>query len=314
MHSIIKRDLGFWRRGVKQMQRIAWEELNPIVNYANTLKCEPGFQFGPRTISNHQFIYVAKGRGSAEIEKREYHAEKGALFYYGPGVIHTFIADQSDPFELYGVHFTWHAELAAVKDLQSIIDVSRRATSATSLQNLIVIGDKGLDELKLGDYMNVLGTGIADLLLDIIKQFRNDSEKSAVANRGLLLHLLLLLHRHTHTVAPTFSPFVKLLFDVKAKLETAAMASYSRKWLSEWSGYNEDYLSRCFHEQFGIPPHQYHLLQKISKAKELLEHTDYSASLIAEKLNLSSVHYFCRLFKNQTTYTPLGYRKMCRMV
>ncbi|QGQ94477.1 AraC family transcriptional regulator [Paenibacillus psychroresistens] len=296
------------------MQRIAWDLLNPIVNYANILQCEPSFQFGPRTISNHQFIYVSKGSGNVEIETREYSAGKGDLFYYGPEVIHTFKADQLDPFELYGVHFTWHDKLTAVKAPQSIIDVSRRTTSTSALQNLMVIGDKGLDELKIGDQINVYGTGIAELLLDIIKQFRNDSEKSSIANRGLFLHLLLLLHRHTHTVAPSFSPFVKLLFDVKIKLESTALLPYSRKWLTEWSGYNEDYLSRCFHEQFGIPPHQYHLLQKISKAKELLEHSDFTVSLIAEQLSLSSVHYFCRLFKNQTTYTPLGYRKMCRMV
>jgi AraC-like DNA-binding protein len=302
------------KESVEMIQRLTWEELNPIVNYANTLQCEPGFQFGPRIISNHQFIYVSKGRGNAEIERREYIAEEGSLFYYGPGVIHSFKADQAEPFELYGIHFTWNAELAAVKEPQSVVDVPRRALSMPPLQNLMIVGDKGLDELKLGECMQVLETGIPILMLDIIKQFRNDSEKSALANRALILHMLLLLHRHTHSVAPTFSQFVKLLFDVKGKLDKAAYLSYSRKWLTEWSGYNEDYFSRSFHEQFGIPPHQYHLLQKISKAKELLEHTELSVSAIAEKLNLSSVHYFCRLFKNQTAYTPLGYRKMCRMV
>jgi AraC-like DNA-binding protein len=296
------------------MQRIAWDKLNPIVHYANILRCEPGFQFGPRTISNHQFIYVSKGMGKAEIERREYTAQKGDLFYYGPGVIHTFWADDSEPFELYGIHFTWHAELADVKEPQTIADVPRRSASIPSLENRMVIGEKGLDEFKIEDCINVLATSIPELMLDIVKQYRNDSEKSALANRALILHILLLLHRHTHTVAPTFSPFVKLLFDVKAKLEATASLPYSRKWLTEWSGYNEDYFSRSFHGQFGIPPHQYHLMQKINKAKELLEHTDYSASVIAENLNLSSVHYFCRLFKNQTSYTPLGYRKMCRMV
>jgi AraC-like DNA-binding protein len=302
------------KQGVEKMQRITWNELNPIVNYANILQCEPGFQFGPRIISNHQFIYVSKGRGNAEIERREYLAEEGSLFYYGPGVIHSFKADQMEPFELYGIHFTWNAELAAVKEPLSIVDVPLRATSSPPLLNLMIIGDKGLDELKMSENMSVQGTGIPVLMLDIIKHFRNDSEKSALANRELFLHMLLLMHRYIHTAAPTVSPFVKLLFDVKGKLDKAAYVSYSRKWLSEWSGYNEDYFSRSFHEQFGVPPHQYHLMQKISKAKELLEHTELSASAIAEKLNLSSVHYFCRLFKNQTSYTPIGYRKMCRKV
>jgi AraC-like DNA-binding protein len=296
------------------MQRILWNELNPIVSYANILQCEAGFQFGPRIISNHQFIYVSKGKGTAEISEREYKAQEGDLFYYGPGISHTFKADPFEPFELYGIHFEWMASLAAIKQPMVITDVSFQKITSLFSHNLMVIGEKGLDELKMGDYFNIRNTTIPNLLLDIIKQFRNDSEKSAIVNRGLFLHLLLQLHRQTHTITQSLSPMVKLLFDVKTKLDLAALLPYSRKWLKEWSGYNEDYFSRSFHEHFGVPPHQYHLVQKINKAKELLEHTSMTSSAIADQLNLSSVHYFCRLFKIQTGYTPLGFRKMVKMV
>jgi len=296
------------------LQRMEWNTVNPLVNYANTLDCQSGFQFGPRINSDHQMIYISKGTGTVEIERNEYKAAEGDLFYYGPDVIHTFIADKLAPFELIGVHFDWHADLISTNKTPTIKEVSRRRTAEYTKENLVYIGEKGLDELKISDLIKVQGTEIPQLLLEIVKHSRNNSEKSALAGRVLFSHLLLLLHKLTHTVTPSLSPAVKLLFDVKAKLELAASQVYSRKWLTEWSGYNEDYFSRSFHQQFGVPPHQYHQMQKIKKAKELLEHTSLSASSIADKLSLSSIHYFCRLFKAQTGYTPLGYRKMCRMV
>jgi hypothetical protein len=46
-----------------EMYKLQWNELNPVVTYVNYIKCQPGFQFGPRFIFEHQFVYIAKGKG-----------------------------------------------------------------------------------------------------------------------------------------------------------------------------------------------------------------------------------------------------------
>lgn len=299
------------------MLRLSWDELDPIVRYANDLPCTPGYRFGPRTISDHQFIYVAGGRGTAEIGGHRYDAAAGDLFYYGPGVVHTFTADGAEPFVLYGIHFEWKAPLHAAAQPIAVIDLAEGPAIGDRRpppRNGAVIGAKGLDELAIGDRQQISEPALAELLLTIIKQYRNGGEKSAVVNRGLLLHILLLLHRSAHLTAPLLSPWVKLLYDVKAKLDQTAELPYERSWLSGWTGYHEDYVSRGFHGQFGLSPHRYHLLKKLEKAKELLEHTDLAVGVLAERLSFQSVHYFCRFFKAQTGQTPLGYRKLSRMV
>jgi len=40
-----------------------------------------------------------------------------------------------------------------------------------------------------------------------------------------------------------------------------------------------------------------------------LRETDKSISEISETCGFSSISYFCRTFKNETTLTPLKYRK-----
>ncbi len=291
------------------MPRVNWNELNPVVIHANYLKCQPGFQFGPRIIYEHQFIYVSKGRGSANIQGRSYPAGEGDLFYYGPHIGHCFRADDSTPFEIVGMHFELIGDLerdarrpAIASDIGSIVPDD-------GIKNLLFIGERGLEELKMPEYIRIDGSGIDELLLQMVNHFRQDNSMTAIVNRGLFLHLLELLHKQTHKVSESLSPRLKTLYHLQIRLKQNAELPYSRTWMSQWTGYNEDYLSRNFREQFGVSPHQYHLLQKIERAKDLLAHTDFSITEISAKLHFSSIHYFCRLFKKHSGQSPLQYKK-----
>lgn len=80
-------------------------DINPHVRYVNVSQYLPEMVVGPRKVYDHQFIYVHKGYGWMNIDGVRYSANPGKLFYYGPGVIHTFIAEKAEPFFLSGVHF-----------------------------------------------------------------------------------------------------------------------------------------------------------------------------------------------------------------
>jgi len=290
------------------MLRVAWDELNPVVTHANYIKCQPGFHWGPRTIYEHQFIYIIRGKGISSIQDRSYQVGAGDLFYYGPRVGHYFRADDAEPFEILGMHFEFIGSLADSRKPPYQNDIEHTAQD-TGIKNLVFIGTQGLEELKLSDYINVNGTAVEEVFIQALANFRNDNNMTAMINRGLLLHLFDLLHKHTHQMTAHLSPQLKTLYHVRSRLIQSAEMPYSRIWIRDWSGYNEDYLSRNFREHFGVSPHQFHLLQKIEKAKYLLEHTDSSITEISERLNFNSIHYFCRLFKMHVVLTPLQYKK-----
>ena len=54
--------------------------------------------------------------------------------------------------------------------------------------------------------------------------------------------------------------------------------------------------------------------QEKAKAKNLLEHSDYSLGEISTYLNFSSQSYFISIFKRYTGITPRQYRKMHRQI
>lgn len=197
------------------MWKIQWSELQPIVNYANRLRCELGFRFGPRVIYDHQFIYVLKGAGTANIEGRHYHAKEGDLFYYGPHIVHTFQADDRDPFELLGIHFMLAADLADAKKPVGIGEPSQKGIAHQESMNKVCIGETHLQQLMLQDHLHLKGMNASNLMLQIVDQYKRDNSLSAVINRGLMLHLLYLLYEHCQDTALHLAPQQKILYDVK---------------------------------------------------------------------------------------------------
>jgi AraC-like DNA-binding protein len=290
------------------MIRISWNELNPVVTHAHFIKCQPGFQWGPRFIYEHQFIYIVKGNGTGKIQDRIYPAAAGDLFYYGPGIGHCFRAADATPFEIIAMHFELIGSLADARK-QPLDEKITSTLHDAGLNNLVFIGERGSEELKLSDYIHVNSSSMEDLFTQITVYYKRDNSMTAMINRGLLLHLLELLYKHTHQITVQLSPQLKTLYHMRSRLIELAEQPYSRIWIKQWTGYNEDYLSRNFREQFGIAPHQFHLTQKIEKAKDFLVHSDSSITQISEKLHFNSIHYFCRVFKLHTGQTPSQYQK-----
>jgi len=74
--------------------------------------------------------------------------------------------------------------------------------------------------------------------------------------------------------------------------------------------YEYTYLSNLFSSIEGITIEQFHILQRIEKAKELLVYDQLSLSEIAYQLGYSSVHHLSTQFKKTTGLTPSHFKKI----
>ncbi|MDR3584510.1 MAG: response regulator [Desulfosporosinus sp.] len=73
---------------------------------------------------------------------------------------------------------------------------------------------------------------------------------------------------------------------------------------------SKDYLGKIFKQKTGVTFNDYLTKIKMEYAKHLLGTGEYKNYEVSEKLGYSSPDYFCRLFKNYTSYTPLQFRKL----
>lgn len=74
-------------------------------------------------------------------------------------------------------------------------------------------------------------------------------------------------------------------------------------------GTNKTTLCRQFKESYGQTVVEYIHYLRIKSAKQLLRDKNMSVTEISEKLGFDSVHYFCRLFKKATGFSPTDYEK-----
>jgi AraC family transcriptional regulator len=69
------------------------------------------------------------------------------------------------------------------------------------------------------------------------------------------------------------------------------------------------YFCRAFKQSFGVPPHRYHTLRRIERAKILLANPDQSITETALALGFSETSSFSAAFRHVTGTTPTAYRR-----
>ena len=72
---------------------------------------------------------------------------------------------------------------------------------------------------------------------------------------------------------------------------------------------SESHFSHVFKDFTGVSPKKYIIKSKIEKAKELLKNTDQPIGEIAFTIGYEDPHYFSRMFKKNTGFTPRQYRE-----
>ena len=83
--------------------------------------------------------------------------------------------------------------------------------------------------------------------------------------------------------------------------------SLSNRILAAQADISEVYFRRLFFAHYGTTPKQYICEIRIQRAKQMLTEGQRSVAEIAETCGFSSIHHFCRSFKQRTGMTPLEY-------
>lgn len=69
------------------------------------------------------------------------------------------------------------------------------------------------------------------------------------------------------------------------------------------------HFSTLFKQVFGLPPVQYLTRHRIEQAKRLLIERDIPVTAIAERCGFCNINYFDKVFKEQSGFTPIEYRR-----
>lgn len=86
----------------------------------------------------------------------------------------------------------------------------------------------------------------------------------------------------------------------------------TRQYLEQHVGYCGDYINRIIKKHSGMSLREYIRSITLTKAEQMLRHTDESISKIIAAIGFENKTYFYTLFKDKYGMTPLKYRKIFR--
>lgn len=279
-------------------------KLRPTVNFANQMAAFPGQEWGPRIIPDCQLLHVLSGKAKLSLGLRQYNLAAGDYVFYGSDSPHHLVSSKSDPFTFASIHYRWHQVSPKPVHPEYGIRTCIAGESSKPARNYIVHVN-GYGEVEFPHYFT--SSALEHLFLQVVREYRFEEPGYTSVLRGLLSQLLVMILRQqiNGQQSPAARRKIAPALEVIRKQPNV---SWKAEKLAGLCGYHPTYFAQLFKEATGHSPKHYLILERIRKAKSLLLEAG-TVEEAAERLGYTSLHYFCRNFKEVTGLTPTEFKR-----
>lgn len=249
-------------------------------------ECTSGYSYGPKIRSYHLIHFVLYGKGELHINEHIFQLSAGDAFLIPAGKVSYYEASKADPW-----CYAWISFLG----INSQMYLYQLMTSSDDVYII-----HGLDTVKY-----------KERIFDIIA-LQGASTSSYFQANGVLFQIMAMLFDDIgfqesnwgkNSVIDEIKYYLDINYAEKIKLQDMAKSF----------GIHPNYLTRIFHETYGISPKQYIMDLKLKKARRLLTTTELSVSVIASSLGFDDQLAFSKVFKKEYSVSPTEYRKQSRI-
>jgi YesN/AraC family two-component response regulator len=155
---------------------------------------------------------------------------------------------------------------------------------------VVVMTNKVLTEQD----MDRLNQGVATVL-----------EKGIFTNEETLARITAALNHNNHSTSAS-QQMVRMAM---AYIHTHYAEPLNRDVLATHLAVSENYLTNCFQKEIGVSPLAYANRYRIHQARDLLSETNLTVTEIAMSVGFSDLAHFSRVFRKETGFSPLAYRR-----
>ena len=233
-------------------------------------RCGACHSWGPAVRDHYLIHYILSGRGVFSGGGKEYHLSSGDGFLVEPSHVVHYVADREDPWEYCWIGFNGSD--------------AKRLMGQTGLLDRSPVFHYDEDRL------------FEELLMQICNASGSGPSDEAKMESGLLLFLAALMDKfgvpsaqHTNGYEYVQKAIKFIEYNYSSDIGIIDIASSV--------GISRSHLYRLFMQHISIPPNEYLMRYRISKASELLESGNLSVGEVAYSAGFSDQLYFSRVFK-----------------
>ncbi len=253
------------------------------VNCCGCSQTESLHSFGPASKPHYLIHYILSGKGILRLHDKEYKLEAGYGFLIQPGELAFYQADEKDPWSYLWVGFAGSRAGAYLQEMglsehHPVFASERSEELYASVRDMMEHNTFGVaNDLRrngqLGVFLSVLAesAGVVD---NSEEDKGNQYVKKAVS-------------------------FIQSNYCNPIKVTDVA----------DFVCINRSYLYTLFQSYLGMSPQQFVQTFRVTKAKELLESTDYSIESIALSCGYSDALVFSKAFHSIKGISPSAYRR-----
>lgn len=250
-------------------------------------QCLPGLYAGPFERPGYHLHVVVSGKGTLTCDGVDYDVKAGDFFLTVPGHVFSYRADEKEPW--YYCWITYDGTLAA--------------------DNMKLAG------FSEGRYVlpNYVDASQYLLILEEILKYPYFNLESDMYCEGLACQFFSLVLRSSEKGSLAPAPRADLTADdyIRFSIEYMQENYPSAKIddLARYIGISRSYLSTIFKQKMLISPQEYLMGIRVTKAKELLEQTDYPIGWISAKIGYDNQMTFSKMFHRKAGLSPEQYRR-----
>lgn len=253
--------------------------------YLNNCGCsqtEPLHSFGPASKPHFLIHYVLSGKGHFSFKGKDYHLEAGYGFLIEPDELAFYQADERDPWSYVWVGFGG----SQAKEYLSNMGLNGRHPifSCDASGELYDIVRDMMEHNTFGMANEMRRNGLLGVFLSIIASNANviPQDEENKGNQYVQKAVSFIQNNYCNPIKVT---------DV-----------------ADYVCVNRSYLYTLFRNYLGMSPQQFLATFRITKARELLESTDYPIESIALTCGYSDAQVFTKAFHQMRGVTPTQYR------
>ncbi len=255
------------------------------------------FTFEGESHNFWEMVYVDKGQVNISAGSKEFTLKQGQVAFHKPNEFHTICADGINAADVFVIAFVCSS--AAMEFFKSnITPLSQRLK-----KQMFSIIDECLSTFEV---MPITG-------VELVMKDNAPLGSQQMIRIHLEEFLILLMREATARENPGFFPTKESMENhiVSQMISTIEEKIYSRisvYELCQEMNYSRAYLAKIFKASTGLSIGEYITKLKIKEAKKLIRNDSYTFSQISDMLCFDNQHYFSRVFKKVTNFTPSQYK------